>query len=62
MQILTFKEEAKLLVDSLPENSSWNDLMYEIYVRQEIEKGLDDIEAGRYKTHEEVEKIFGVTE
>ena len=54
----TFKEEAKHLIDSLPDNSTWNDLMYEIYVRREIEEGLADIETGRFKSHEDVKKIL----
>jgi hypothetical protein len=34
------KQEALKLVESLPENATWEDLMYEIYVRQAIEAGL----------------------
>lgn len=33
--------------------------MYEIYVRQKIDSGLADIEAGRVKTHEAICKRFG---
>jgi len=62
MQTLTVKDEARRLVESLPEDSTWSDVMYEIYVRQEIEKGIADIEAGRFKDHEEVKKIFGIAE
>ena len=62
MQPLPFKEEARQLVDSLPEDSSWNDLMYEIYVRQEIERGIADIENGNFKSQEEVKQIFGIAE
>ena len=31
------KEEARRLIETLPENSTWEDLMHEIYVRQAIE-------------------------
>jgi len=62
MKTITFKEEAKQLIDSLPDNSSWSDLMYEIYVRKEIETGLADIEAGRFKEHADVKKHFGLSE
>lgn len=34
MQTISIKEEARRLVDKLPEESTWDDLMYEIYVRQ----------------------------
>lgn len=30
------KEEAHRLVDNMPDNSTWDDLMEEIYVRQVI--------------------------
>ena len=58
MHTISVKEEAKRLIDSLPANSSWSDVMYEIYVRKEIETGLDDLEAGRSRSHEEVVRLF----
>ena len=36
------KEQAHYLVDKMPENSTWDDLIHEIYVRQVIEEGLTD--------------------
>jgi hypothetical protein len=41
------KAAARELVDRLPDGASWDDLMYEIYVRQAIEEGLADVAAGR---------------
>lgn len=41
------KEKARRLIDQLPEGSTWDDLMHEIYVRQAIESGLADSDAGR---------------
>ena len=41
------KEEDRRLIDELPQNSTWDDLMHKIYVRQAIEAGLADSEAGR---------------
>jgi hypothetical protein len=35
----SIKREALRLVEQLPEHASWDDLMYEIYVRQAIERG-----------------------
>ena len=60
MDAVNVKEEARKLVDSLPENSTWDDLMHEIYVRQAIEAGLADSEAGRVKSVEQVRKDFGL--
>lgn len=47
METQNVKQKAQKLIENLPENSSWDDLMYEIYVRQSIESGLSDSEAGR---------------
>lgn len=54
------KEEARKLINNLPDNSTWDDLMHEIYVRQAIETGLADSEAGRVTSVEQVRKDFGL--
>ncbi len=56
----SIKEEAHRLVEKLPEDSTWDDLMHEIYVRQAIEAGLADSEAGRTTEVEEVRSKFGL--
>lgn len=50
METKNIKEEARCLIDKLPENSSWDELMYKIYVRQTVEAGLDDSKAGRVQS------------
>jgi hypothetical protein len=40
MQPTNIKQEAHRLVEQLPDNATWDDLMYEIYVRQAIEAGV----------------------
>jgi hypothetical protein len=47
------KPEARRLVESLPDSATWDDLAYEIYVRQSIEAGLADADAGRVVSHDE---------
>ena len=47
------KAEAHRLVDELPDNASWDDLMYEVYVRQAIESGIAAADAGQLVSHEE---------
>jgi predicted transcriptional regulator len=54
------KVEARRLVEELPENATWDDLMYRIYVRQAIEAGFEDSEAGRIVSVEEVRARFGL--
>lgn len=58
----SLKEEAHRLVDQLPGDASREDLIYRIYVRQSIEAGLRDAEAGRVEAVEEVRRSFGLTE
>jgi hypothetical protein len=36
MQTENIKEKARRILDTLPEQASWDDLMYRIYVRQTI--------------------------
>lgn len=54
------KLEAHQLVDQLRDDATWEDLMYEIYVRQAIERGLADSAAGRTVPLEEVRARFGL--
>jgi hypothetical protein len=55
------KEQALQLVNSLPPDASWDDLMYRIYVRQAIESGLQDAEADRTTDVSEVRQQFGLS-
>lgn len=54
------KDEAKRLIDSMPKLTSWGELMYEIYVRQTIEAGLADSDAGRTQPVEAVRERFNL--
>ena len=62
MPSTTIKEEARRLVDQLPDTSTWDDLMHEIYVRQAIESGLADSRMGRTRSVEEVRKEFKLSQ
>ncbi|MEA2691862.1 MAG: hypothetical protein QOJ16_1249 [Acidobacteriota bacterium] len=54
----TVKEQARNVIDTLPEDATWDDLMYELYVRQKIATGLEAAEQGRVVSHEEVKQKF----
>ena len=54
------KDEARRLIDRLPEDITWDDLMHEIYVRQSVEEGLADSEAGKVVAVSEVRSKFGL--
>ena len=61
MQTNNIKQEAYRLLQKLPENATWDDLMYEIYVRQAIEAGIEDSEARRTIDVGQVRAKFGLT-
>jgi predicted transcriptional regulator len=57
--LMTPVKEALLeLAKDLPNECTWDDVMYRIYVRQKIEAGLRDAEEGRLIPHDEVFKEF----
>ncbi|MBV9209215.1 MAG: hypothetical protein JOZ52_01225 [Acidobacteria bacterium] len=60
MSTVNIKEEARRLIDKLPEDITWDDLMHEIYVRQSIESGLADSDAGKVTDVAEVRAKFGL--
>lgn len=50
------KEEAKKLIDKLPEHATWDDIMYELYVKKKIAVALKAAEEGQVISHEGVKK------
>lgn len=49
----TAKENVRRILEVLPDDTSLEDIRYHIDVRQKIEQGLADGEAGRVVSHEE---------
>ncbi|MCI5143725.1 MAG: hypothetical protein D3909_18770 [Candidatus Electrothrix sp. ATG1] len=62
MRLESIKQEAGRILNSLPDNATWDDLMEQIYVRQAIEAGVRDSDAGRTVDVKEVRKRFGLPE
>ena len=56
------RREARRIVEQLPEDASWEDLIYRIYVRQAVEAGLKDAKEGRTVPVAEVRRQFGLAE
>jgi predicted transcriptional regulator len=56
----SIKHEALRLVERLPADATWEDLQYEIYVRQAVEAGLKDSREGRIVPLAEVRRQFGL--
>lgn len=46
------------MVKGLPDDASLEDIQYHLFVLQKIERGLQDAEAGRVVSQEEMEKRF----
>ena len=60
MAFENLKDESHRLVDKLADDATWDDLMYEIYVRQAIEAGLQDSDEGRVADVDKVRQKFGL--
>ncbi len=54
------KSEAHRLIDALPNDATWDDIMYRVYVRQCVDAGVEDAEAGRTIEVEEVRRRFAM--
>ena len=54
------KDEAHKLIDRMPANATWDDLMHEIYVREAVEKGLAYSRAGHTRGVKEVRAKYGL--
>lgn len=52
----TPKEAAKQLIDHLSDEATWDEIMYELYVKRKIEEGLKASDEGRTVTHEEAKQ------
>jgi hypothetical protein len=50
------KEEAKKLIDRLPDHATWDDIMYELYVKKKLAVALKAADEGHVISHNEVKK------
>ena len=53
---MTTKEKAIEIVSRLPDDATVTDIVYELYVRLKVEKGLEQLDAGEGIEHAEVKK------
>lgn len=54
------KEEARRLIEELPEGATWSDLARLVIERQRVEEGLVDIDAGIKWTSDEIRDHLGI--
>ena len=50
------KDEVRRLLDTLPDEASYEDIQYHIYVQQKIDRGLEASERGDFISDEEIEQ------
>lgn len=50
------KEEVRRLLEALPDEASYEDIQYHIYVQQKIDRGLEASERGDFISDEEIEQ------
>lgn len=54
----TAKQQTLAMVKKLPEKATWDDIMYEAYVRKKIDAGITAADEGRVASHTTVKKRF----
>ncbi|MBZ0202811.1 MAG: hypothetical protein K8I03_07330 [Ignavibacteria bacterium] len=56
MNNLNIKKSVKDLIDKLPEDSNYADIIAEIYFKQQVEEGIVELNNGKGISHEEVKR------
>ena len=62
MKCEELKTKTDMLIAEMPEESTWDELMYRIYVRQKIEHGIQDADTSKGFTAAEIRRKFGISE
>jgi len=52
----TAKEAAGQIIEHLPEQATWDDIMYELYVKPKIEEGVRAADEGRTVSQSEARR------
>ena len=52
----TAVDEARKLIETIPETATWDDIMYQFYVKQKLRSALEAEKEGRVVPHEDVRK------
>jgi len=54
------KEDARKLLDNLPENATWDDIMYQFYVKKKLADALKSAAEEPTVSHDSVKQRFRV--
>ncbi len=52
------KKAAIDLIEKLPDDYSYDEIMAELFFKQQVEQGLEDIEEGRFFTQEQIKDMI----
>ncbi len=52
----TAKQEVRELLEIMPDDSTFEDIQYHLYVRQKVEQGIQEINDGKTYSQDELEK------
>ena len=50
------KEEVRRLLETIPDEASYEDIQYHIYIQQKIDRGLEASDRGDFIPDEEIEQ------
>ncbi len=50
------KKAALKVIQSMPDGASLEDIIYALYFRQRVDRGLDDLERGKTLSHDAVKE------
>jgi len=56
--VATEKENIIKMIEELPDDVSLDEVMYHLYVRQKILRGLEDVKHGRTYSHNQAKKML----
>jgi hypothetical protein len=49
----TIKQSAHELIDHLPDQATWDDVIYTLYVRQKLERSMQAAREGKVTSHQD---------
>ena len=57
---VAIKQRAHELIEALPDDATWQDLLYALELRSDIEAGFADAKAGRVSDTDELRREYGL--
>jgi hypothetical protein len=57
---VVIKQRAHELIEALPDDATWQDLLYALELRGDVEAGLADAKAGRVTGVDELRRDYGL--